>query len=249
MTIGGTAPKVHLPRRGKKEKKVKEERKSVVTTQKPSTNKKTIASKIAVAPMGLLTKKGIVATQQLTAAKVVPKTSNSSKKEPSESVPLIKTKVIMRHLPPTLEEKNFLDTIGSTILDQCHYVRYVPGNISKNGHIYYSRAYLSFKTTEQMLEAYRKFDGHVFVDTKGVTFKTLIEYAPYQGIPSGYDCENPKENTIENDELYLDFLQSLSEKTTEKQDIIVNEIPEITPLIQYLMTKKAKKASSHKKTK
>ena len=64
----------------------------------------------------------------------------------------------------------------------------------------FSRAYLNFNDPADVREFAAKFNGHVFVSTKGNQYKCSVEYAPYQKVPQPAKKRNPLENTIEQGE-------------------------------------------------
>lgn len=68
-----------------------------------------------------------------------------------------------------------------------------------------SRAFINFSEPRLVLEFKAAFDGHVFVTTKGKTYKSTVEYAPYQKVPSAPARKNPLEGTIEQGESSQQF--------------------------------------------
>lgn len=61
----------------------------------------------------------------------------------------------------------------------------------------YSRAYINFSDPAHVYDFKAKFDGHVFVSSKGTQYKCSVEYAPFQKVPEPTKKKNPLEGTIE----------------------------------------------------
>ncbi|GIY64769.1 regulator of nonsense transcripts 3A [Caerostris darwini] len=145
------------------------------------------------------------------------------------------TKVVIRRLPPTMTEDQFLDQI-SPVPDH-DYMYFAKADMRLGPHAF-SRAVINFLIPEDIFLFKDKFDGYVFVDNKGKysvnnskqlklvvhfificvnynftgnEYPAVVEFAPFQKIPKK---RNPKKRdakcgTIENDPDYLKFLESL----------------------------------------
>jgi hypothetical protein len=61
----------------------------------------------------------------------------------------------------------------------------------------HARAYFDFLTPDDVLDFKSKFDGHVFVSTRGTQYRAAVEYAPFQRVPKPAAKKAPMEGTIE----------------------------------------------------
>ncbi|CAL1262312.1 unnamed protein product [Larinioides sclopetarius] len=164
------------------------------------------------------------------------------------------TKVVIRRLPPSMTEEQFLEQISP--VPEHDYMYFVKADMSLGPHAF-SRAYINFLIPEDIFLFKDKFDGYVFVDNKGNEYPAIVEFAPFQKIPKK---RNPKKRdakcgTIDNDPDYLKFLESLKNpdevalpsaevyleeiESREKELKANNGVPKITtPLIEFLTAKK-----------
>ncbi|KAF7490046.1 Regulator of nonsense transcripts 3A [Sarcoptes scabiei] len=157
------------------------------------------------------------------------------------------TRIVARQLPPTLNEEQFLETVGPLApYSEFYYVHdYSIGEYS------FSRAYIKFKNYEDVICFKNKFDDYVFVDSKGNEFPAIVEFAPLQRLPRRFNLLNIKKdtkvNTYENDPDFIAFAEQLDKPmviapqiTTEQilEEIESREsrenISQITPLVEYL---------------
>jgi hypothetical protein len=125
-----------------------------------------------------------------------------------------------------------------------------------------SRAYIAFKNEEQLATFSQGYDGHLFRDKAGAfvfvvrrlclssnwhCFGGLImslvpgnesiavvEFAPYQKIPTEKKKADARGGTIEKDEDYLSFLESLSNKNKPTSEN--GEPPNLESLSVYLLS-------------
>jgi len=165
-------------------------------------------------------------------------------------------KVVVRGLPAQLTEQTFQSSIEK-FHDLVDFYYYVPGRISEKKNVN-SRAYLNFKTADDLQEFGRIFDGHTFVTSKGKEQKAKVEFAPFQKTPNKVKKRGPdaREGTIETDPDYLKFIESLNEtvkplpSAEEQLDKRLAEQKELeangqtfltTPLLEYLKQKRAQK--------
>jgi len=167
-----------------------------------------------------------------------------------------KTKLVIRLLPPQLTEEQFRETI-SKYLNEVDFCYFCPGKQTEKKLIH-SRAYVNFTSVQAAENFFLKFNGHVFVTNKGKENKTVVEYAPYQKISNGPFKQDLRENTIEQDPDYLQFLEQLqqplvtlpsAEVQLEKRLQEERELaaanggvipPQTTPLLEALRAQKLK---------
>ncbi|KAK4254459.1 hypothetical protein QN277_009842 [Acacia crassicarpa] len=171
---------------------------------------------------------------------------------------LDRTKVVLRHLPPTITQAALLDQIDGSFAGRYNWVSFRPG---KNGFSQkpasYSRAYIDFKNPEDVIEFAEFFDGHVFVNEKGTQFKVIVEYAPSQRVPKQVSKKDGREGTIYKDSEYLEFLEVLAKpienlpsaeiqlerREAERSGSAAKDIPIVTPLMDFVRQKRAAKGS------
>lgn len=171
--------------------------------------------------------------------------------------PLERTKVVLRHLPPSLTEPALMEQIDGKFSGRYKWFFFRPGkNSQKNGR--HARAYIDFKSPADVYEFAEFFDGHVFVNEKGTQFKVLVEYAPSQSIPRTWTKKDGREGSIFKDPDYLEFLELLAKPTEnlpsaeiqlerrEAERAGAKEAPIITPLMEFVRQKRAAKSGSQR---
>ncbi|XP_020573575.1 regulator of nonsense transcripts UPF3 isoform X2 [Phalaenopsis equestris] len=171
--------------------------------------------------------------------------------------PLERTKVVLRHLPPSLTESALMEQIDDKFSGRYKWFFFRPGkNSQKNGR--YARAYIDFKSPADVFEFAEFFDGHIFVNEKGTQFKVLVEYAPSQSIPKSWTKKDGREGSIFKDPDYLEFLELLAKPTEnlpsaeiqlerrEAERAGTKEAPIVTPLMDFVRRKRAAKGGSQR---
>ncbi|XP_021286730.1 regulator of nonsense transcripts UPF3 isoform X2 [Herrania umbratica] len=171
---------------------------------------------------------------------------------------LDRTKVILRHLPPAITEAMLVEQVDSAFAGRYNWLSFRPGKSSQK-HQSYSRAYIDFKRSEDVLEFAEFFNGHVFVNEKGTQFKTIVEYAPSQRVPKLSSKKDGREGTILKDPEYLDFLGCLAkpvenlpsaeiqlERKEAERAGVPKDTPIVTPLMDFVRQKRAAKGGSRR---
>ncbi|XP_061375993.1 regulator of nonsense transcripts UPF3-like [Gastrolobium bilobum] len=167
---------------------------------------------------------------------------------------LDRTKVVLRHLPPTISEDTLLAQIDAAFAGRYNWFSFRPGKFSQK-HISHSRAYIDFKRPEDVIEFADFFNGHVFVNEKGTQFKVIVEYAPSQRVPRQWSKKDGRDGTIYKDSEYLEFLEllakpvenlpsaeiQLEKREAERSAGTVKDIPIVTPLMDFVRQKRAAK--------
>lgn len=169
--------------------------------------------------------------------------------------PLGRTKVVIRHLPPSLSQSNLFSQFDHLFCHRYNWFRFRPGNSSHKSQRY-SRAYIDFKNPEDVLEFAGFFHGHVFVNEKGSQFKAIVEYAPCQHVPKSCPHKDSREGTIYTDPDYLEFLKLIAkparnppsaeiklERKEAEESEAVKGAPISTPLMEFVRKKRADKGS------
>ena len=130
------------------------------------------------------------------------------------------TKICLRHLPPDMTSEELLQLIGP--LPPHNYYKFHGGDITLFP-MNMTRAYISFPNFEHVIEFQAKFDGQIFESKTGTEYICQVEASPSQFTPS----VNPKEdskyiNTLEDDPIYLKFLQKYSEEPAAVEQVNVS---------------------------
>jgi len=114
------------------------------------------------------------------ASKVVKKNRKTNMKDPESA-----TKLVLRHLPPTLSEATLGDRIDAHSVGRYNWLCFRPPKTSSLSHRHqlYSWAYIQLKTPQDVFEFADMFNGHIFVNEKGSQFKAVVEYSSYQCVP------------------------------------------------------------------
>ena len=180
----------------------------------------------------------------------------------------LRTKVIVRRLPPALSEERCKEILAEW-LPLTNWFSYWPGNerygacectnlslnnISIPSHYSsksskdstFSRAYLGFKTPEGAVNFKNGFNVLAFrTEMDQITCASSIEYAPYARIPRRKGLQDSKVGTVEKNESYVAFKESLErgegviqlaeeEVKKSEENIQPTEGIVITALMKYL---------------
>ncbi|CAI9781747.1 unnamed protein product [Fraxinus pennsylvanica] len=172
--------------------------------------------------------------------------------------PLDRTKVVLRHLPPTISQSALTEHVDSRFSGRYRWLSFHPGKSSQK-HLFYSRAYIDFNRPEDVVEFAEYFDGHVFVNEKGTQFKTIVEYAPSQRVPKQWSKKDGREGTISKDPEYQEFLEFLTkpvenlpsaeiqlERKESERAGAPKDAPIVTPLMDFVRQKRAAKSGTRR---
>jgi regulator of nonsense transcripts 3 len=115
---------------------------------------------------------------------------------------------VIRRLPPTMTQDQFLEQVSP--LPEHDYMYFVKADMSL-GQFAFSRAYINFMEQQDIFMFREKFDNYVFVDSKGVEYPAVVEFAPFQRLPKkrAGKKKDLKCGTIESDSYYISFLENL----------------------------------------
>lgn len=89
---------------------------------------------------------------------------------------------------------------------------------SKGKEHQFSRAYFHMKTMEAVIAFHQGFDGHIFLDNRGIESRAVVEFAPFQKLPKEHKTPDARQATIDDDPEYLAFVESLKNEETAKED-------------------------------
>ncbi|XP_053685243.1 regulator of nonsense transcripts 3B-like [Sabethes cyaneus] len=160
------------------------------------------------------------------------------------------TKVVIRRLPPSMDEETFRKQIDPIPDHDDFYFVSGDWSLGKNAS---SRAYISFIHAEDIFLFKDKFDGYIFVDSKGVEFPAVVEYAPFQELPRNRSRKkDAKAGTIEMDTHFLEFQEALEQEEKEsagksksklEYSYQIKDEKKITstPLLEFIAQKKQEK--------
>jgi len=75
----------------------------------------------------------------------------------------------------------------------------------------YSRAYINFRNPDDILLFRDRFDGYIFIDSKGLEYPAVVEFAPFQKIAKKkLKKKDAKTGSIEDGEsLYRGWIMKL----------------------------------------
>ncbi|KAF8803356.1 hypothetical protein BYT27DRAFT_7051397, partial [Phlegmacium glaucopus] len=159
-------------------------------------------------------------------------------------------KTVVRRLPPNLPEEIFWQSVQPWVSeDTTVWKIYYPGKLRKraNKENIPSRAYIGFKAKEQLALFSREYDGHLFRDKTGAEFQAVVEFAPYPKIPSEKRKPDNRNATIEKDEDFISFVESLKRPANAEHVTLESLIastqpipqPKSTPLLEALKAEKS----------
>ncbi|XP_076857687.1 regulator of nonsense transcripts 3A isoform X2 [Brachyhypopomus gauderio] len=175
-------------------------------------------------------------------------TANSKHKEEKKE---IFSKVVIRRLPPSLSKDQLEEQLSP--LPSFDYFEFFPADQSLYPHLF-SRAYINFKNPEDIILFRDRFDGYVFIDSKGQEYPAIVEFAPFQKVSKKkLKKKDTKAGSIEEDPEYKRFLENYScdeEKSMANPETLLGEIEaktreliakRTTPLLEYIKNKKLEK--------
>ncbi|OBT52856.1 hypothetical protein VE04_06987, partial [Pseudogymnoascus sp. 24MN13] len=186
------------------------------------------------------------------ASQTAPKMSKASQNRAGPSL-----KVVVRRLAPALTEAEFMKIIGDEWkvgAGRVDWFSYKPGKVSTDPSKASrpSRAYLHLVNEPYLTQLSNHVRQLTFEDAaKTFTNPCLLgpaslEYTPYARIPSGKRRTDARQGTIDLDPEFMDFLESLANPTSTKEEdtepSTKGEKVTTTPLVQYLKDKKANKS-------
>ncbi|KAL8166934.1 hypothetical protein V2J09_008433 [Rumex salicifolius] len=169
--------------------------------------------------------------------------------------PSIRTKIVIRHLPPTLSQTSLFEQINYRFAGRYSWFSFRPGKKSVRDQKF-ARAYLSLNRPEDVFEFAEFFNGHVFVNEKGAQFKAIVEYSPSQRVPKQIIKKDGREGTILKDPEYLDFLECIAKppenlpsadvqlERREAERAGIQEPVIVTPLMEFIRKKRAAKSGN-----
>lgn len=134
-------------------------------------------------------------------------------------------KLVIRRLPPSMNEDDFLEQVGP--LADHDYFCFFEAISSTSCHSY-SRAYINFSNRDDMQAFLQRFDNHVFLDKHGHEYPAVVEQSFWhKSATSGpfykkrSESTNGKEATLnlEEDQEFLEFVDRLQKRNSPQSPI------------------------------
>ncbi|XP_023073486.1 regulator of nonsense transcripts 3A isoform X3 [Piliocolobus tephrosceles] len=161
------------------------------------------------------------------------------------------SKVVIRRLPPGLTKEQLEEQLRP--LPAHDYFEFFAADLSLYPHLY-SRAYINFRNPDDILLFRDRFDGYIFLDSKGLEYPAVVEFAPFQKIAKKkLKKKDAKTGSIEDDPEYKKFLETYcveEEKTSANPETLLGEMEaktreliarRTTPLLEYIKNRKLEK--------
>ncbi|EHH58732.1 Nonsense mRNA reducing factor 3A, partial [Macaca fascicularis] len=159
--------------------------------------------------------------------------------------------VVIRRLPPGLTKEQLEQQLRP--LPAHDYFEFFAADLSLYPHLY-SRAYINFRNPDDILLFRDRFDGYIFLDSKGLEYPAVVEFAPFQKIAKKkLKKKDAKTGSIEDDPEYKKFLETYcveEEKTSTNPETLLGEMEaktreliarRTTPLLEYIKNRKLEK--------
>ncbi|XP_072292264.1 regulator of nonsense transcripts 3B isoform X1 [Eucyclogobius newberryi] len=174
------------------------------------------------------------------------KCEDGEKSEKSKEKRETMTKIIIRRLPPTITKEELEEQLQP--LPEMDYMEFFSNDTSLYPHLF-ARAYINFKNQEDIVLFRDRFDGYVFIDSKGQEYPAVVEFAPFQKTAKKRTKKkDAKCGTIVEDLDYKKFLEYYNgndEKLTCTPETLLEEIEakskelgkKSTPLLDFLKNK------------
>ncbi|XP_043439673.1 regulator of nonsense transcripts 3A isoform X2 [Prionailurus bengalensis] len=161
------------------------------------------------------------------------------------------SKVVIRRLPPSLTKEQLEEQLHP--LPAHDYFEFFTADFSLYPHLY-SRAYINFRNPDDILLFRDRFDGYIFIDSKGLEYPAVVEFAPFQKIAKKkLKKKDAKTGSIEDDPEYKKFLETYcveEEKTNANPETLLGDMEaktreliarRTTPLLEYIKNRKLEK--------
>uniref|UniRef100_A0A8D0A957 UPF3B regulator of nonsense mediated mRNA decay n=1 Tax=Sander lucioperca TaxID=283035 RepID=A0A8D0A957_SANLU len=105
------------------------------------------------------------------------KCEDGEKTEKSKEKKEAMTKIVIRRLPPSLTKEELEEHLQP--LPELDYLEFFSNDTSLYPHLF-ARAYINFKNQEDIVLFRDRFDGYVFIDSRGQEYTAIVEFAPFQ---------------------------------------------------------------------
>ncbi|XP_073676777.1 regulator of nonsense transcripts 3B [Garra rufa] len=172
---------------------------------------------------------------------------NEKQEKPNKEKKEAMTKIVIRRLPPSLTKDDLVEQLQP--LPELDYLEFFSSDTSLFPHLF-ARAYLNFKNQGDIVLFRDRFDGYVFIDSRGQEYPAIIEFAPFQKVAKKRSKKkDAKSGTIEDDvdyKKFLEFYNGDEEKSPSNPETLLEEIEaktkelsskKTTPLLDFLKNK------------
>ncbi|XP_071991894.1 regulator of nonsense transcripts 3A isoform X1 [Engystomops pustulosus] len=167
------------------------------------------------------------------------------------------SKVVIRRLPPSISKEQLEEQLNP--LPAYDYFEFCTADPSLYPHLF-SRAYINFRNPEDIILFRDRFDGFIFIDSKGQEYPAVVEFAPFQKISKKkLKKKDTKAGSISDDIFYctdVEYKKFLENYCAEEEKICANPetlLGEIeaktkeliarrtTPLLEFIKNRKLEK--------
>ncbi|KAM4796392.1 regulator of nonsense transcripts 3A [Rhinophrynus dorsalis] len=161
------------------------------------------------------------------------------------------SKVVIRRLPPSISKEQLEEQLHP--LPAHDYFEFCTADPSLYPHLF-SRAYINFRNPDDILLFRDRFDGFIFIDSKGQEYPAVVEFAPFQKISKKkLKKKDTKAGSIAEDLEYKKFLENYcadEEKLCANPETLLGEIEaktkeliarRTTPLLEFIKNRKMEK--------
>lgn len=161
------------------------------------------------------------------------------------------SKVVIRRLPPSISREKLEEQLHP--LPAYDYFEFCTADPSLYPHLF-SRAYINFRNPEDIILFRDRFDGFIFIDSKGQEYPAVVEFAPFQKISKKkLKKKDTKAGSIADDLEYKKFLENYcaeEEKICANPETLLGEIEaktkeliarRTTPLLEFIKNRKLEK--------
>ncbi|XP_073446614.1 regulator of nonsense transcripts 3A isoform X1 [Dendrobates tinctorius] len=161
------------------------------------------------------------------------------------------SKVVIRRLPPSISKEQLEEQLHP--LPAYDYFEFCTADPSLYPHLF-SRAYINFRNPEDIVLFRDRFDGFIFIDSKGQEYPAVVEFAPFQKISKKkLKKKDTKAGSIADDVEYKKFLENYcaeEEKICANPETLLGEIEaktkeliarRTTPLLDFIKNRKLEK--------
>ncbi|KAA8588732.1 regulator of nonsense transcripts 3B [Etheostoma spectabile] len=175
------------------------------------------------------------------------KCEDGEKMEKSKEKKEAMTKIVIRRLPPSLTKEELEEHLQP--LPELDYLEFFSNDTSLYPHLF-ARAYINFKNQEDIVLFRDRFDGYVFIDSRGQEYTAIVEFAPFQKTAKKRSKKkDAKCGTITEDPDYKKFLEIYNgddDKLASTPETLLEEIEakskelvakKTTPLLDFLKNK------------
>nr|XP_040029257.1 regulator of nonsense transcripts 3B [Gasterosteus aculeatus aculeatus]XP_040029258.1 regulator of nonsense transcripts 3B [Gasterosteus aculeatus aculeatus] len=172
---------------------------------------------------------------------------DGEKTEKSKEKKEAMTKIVIRRLPPSLTKEELEEQLQP--LPEVDYLEFFSNDASLYPHLF-ARAYINFKNQEDIVLFRDRFDGYVFIDSRGQEYPAVVEFAPFQKTSKKRSKKrDTKCGTIDEDPDYKKFLEFYNgddDKLASTPETLLEEIEakskelvakKTTPLLDFLKNK------------